>query len=155
MGAIEHFFNPVPSGGRKPAGTLLSQRRLMSAIAYMRMHVAEAIELRDIAAAANLSVFHFARAFRNTTGITPYQYLLDIRMDRVRELLLAGDMPLAEIAARAGFADQSHMSNAFRRLTGMTPLGYRRERRDGEVKSGTSPRLPIEHPRRSGEGRPN
>lgn len=129
MGAIEHPLGPAFSGGRKRAGTTLSQRRLLGAIAYMRTHMAEDIDLRAIASAANLSVYHFARAFRNTTGITPYRYLMDCRVDRVRELLPIDDMSLAEIAVRAGFADQSHMSNVFKRLTGETPLGYRNKLR--------------------------
>ena len=57
----------------------------------------------------------------------PYRCLLHCRVTKVRELLSIGDRPLAEIAAAAGFADQSHMTNVFKRLTGTTPLAFRNE----------------------------
>ena len=125
MGAVEGQLGRLLPGGKVPKGTVLSQRRLLGAIAYMRAHIAEDIALHDISRAANLSVYHFARAFRNATGITPYRYLLDCRIDQVRELLADDGMPLSEIAACTGFADQSHMSNVFKRLTGETPAKCR------------------------------
>lgn len=130
MGVIEYPFRPKP---RSVAGTRLSQARLMRAIAYMRERMAEPLELRQVAAAVDMSVYHFARAFRNTTGIPPYRYLMDCRVDRVRELLSLEEIPLADIAARTGFADQSHMSNVFRRATGESPLAYRRRARGTAV----------------------
>ena len=125
MGAVESQLGRLLPGGKVAKGTVLSQRRLLGAIAYMRAHIAEDITLHDISRAVNLSVYHFARAFGNTTGISPYRYLLDCRIDRVRELLVDDGMPLSEIAACTGFADQSHMSNVFKRLTGETPAKCR------------------------------
>jgi AraC family transcriptional regulator len=121
---------PPPDAGHarraRRADAGLSQRRLFDALAFMRKHLAEDIRLAQIAAAANLSVHHFSRSFRNTTGIPPYRYLLDCRVDKVKALLPDDGIPLADIAARAGFADQAHMGNVFKRLTGLTPLQYRR-----------------------------
>jgi AraC family transcriptional regulator len=110
---------------RKPAGVRLSQRRLARVIEFMQAHLAADIGVKEMAAAASLSAFHFARAFRNTTGMPPYRCLLHCRVARVRELLSIGDSSLAQIAAATGFADQSHMTNVFRRLAGMTPSRYR------------------------------
>jgi AraC family transcriptional regulator len=129
MGAIECSLDRSMLDGTALRGTVLSQRRLLRAIAYMRAHIAGVITLHDIARDANLSVYHFARAFRNTTGITPYRYLLGCRIEKVRELLPDCDMPLAEVAALAGFADQSHMCNVFKRLTGETPREFRQRAR--------------------------
>jgi AraC-like DNA-binding protein len=105
----------------------LSPRRLRQAIDFMRTHVAGHVSVGQIAAAASLSVFHFSRAFRGTTGLSPYRYLLHCRVAMACDLLSAGDMPIAEVAAQAGFSDQSHMTNVFRRLSGLTPSQYRRD----------------------------
>lgn len=132
MGAIDPCFaglvpTNVVTGRLVPGGARLSPRRLCRAIEFMLAHVAEDVSVERIAVAASLSVFHFSRAFRNTTGLSPYQYLLHCRVARVRELLLNGDLSLAEVAAQAGFADQSHMTNLFKRLAGTTPLRYRNQ----------------------------
>lgn len=117
MGAIDHSLaDLVPARLRRnPEGARLSPRRLARAVEFMHAHIADDIGVAQVAAAASLSLFHFSRAFRNTTGLSPYRYLLQCRVAKVRELLADGDRPLAEIAARAGFADQSHMTNMFKR----------------------------------------
>jgi transcriptional regulator GlxA family with amidase domain len=130
MGALDPCLASLVSRGpalprRKREGARLSPRRLARAIEFMHAHVADDIGVKEIAAAASLSAFHFARAFRNTTGMPPYRCLLQCRVAKVRELLSIGDRSLAQIAAAAGFADQSHMTNVFRRLAGMTPSRYR------------------------------
>lgn len=127
MGAIDRrLADLVPAGLRRNReGARLSPHRLARAVEFMQAHIADDIGVAQIAAAASLSLFHFSRAFRNTTGLSPYRYLLQCRVARVRELLADGDRPLAEVAALAGFADQSHMTNMFKRWTGVTPLRYR------------------------------
>ncbi|WP_439687165.1 helix-turn-helix domain-containing protein [Cupriavidus oxalaticus] len=68
---------------------------------------------------------HFIRAFCHTTGKTPYQWLLERRIEVVKASL-RGPASIAKIASDCGFADQSHMTRVFRRLTGMTPAGWRK-----------------------------
>jgi AraC family transcriptional regulator len=70
-----------------------------------------------------------ARTFRRTFGCTVGEYLRRLRIERAAEQLVSGDLPLAEIALAAGFADQSHFSNVFRRRTGVSPSAFRREAR--------------------------
>ena len=103
----------------------LSPRRLGRVMEYMRANLAEDVRLEDIARAAGLSVFHFARLFRNTTGLAPYRFLTRCRVEKVKELLVESEKTLADIAAEAGFADQSHMSNIFKRLAGLPPGAFR------------------------------
>jgi len=75
-----------------------------------------------MAAAAHLSVYHFARQFKAATGLPPHQYVIMRRVERARQLLQAGtDLSLAEVAAHAGFSDQSQFSHHFKRLVGVTP----------------------------------
>lgn len=88
------------------------------------------ISLDDLAAAAGLSRAHFARAFRRTTGQTPYAYLRERRLARAKDLLAGSTHRIAEIAAMTGFVSQSHLGRVFRNATGTTPAEYRRQIRD-------------------------
>jgi AraC family transcriptional regulator len=85
--------------------------------------------LAELAAVVGVHPVTLARTFRRTFGCTVGEYLRRLRIERASEQLVSGDMPLAEIALAAGFADQSHFSNVFRRRTGMSPSTFRREAR--------------------------
>ena len=85
--------------------------------------------LAELAAAVGVHPVTLARTFRRTFGCTVGEYLRRLRIERASEQLVSGDLPLAEIALGAGFADQSHFSNVFRRRTGMSPSMFRREAR--------------------------
>jgi AraC family transcriptional regulator len=79
-----------------------------------------------MAAVARLSVYHFARQFKASTGLPPHQYVILRRVDRAKQLLQAGtDLSLAEVALHAGFCDQSQFSRHFNRLVGVTPGQFR------------------------------
>jgi AraC family transcriptional regulator len=78
-----------------------------------------------MAAVARLSAYHFARQFKATTGLPPHQFVIARRVERARELLQGGtDLSLAEVAADAGFSDQSQFSRHFKRLVGVTPARF-------------------------------
>src|SRR5262249_26556824 len=79
-----------------------------------------------MAAVARLSVYHFARQFKRATGLPPHQYVILRRVERAKHLLQTGsDFSLAEVAASAGFSDQSQFSHHFKRLVGVTPGQFR------------------------------
>lgn len=103
----------------------LSPGNLKRATEYMRSRVANDPSLEEIAAAAGLSQFHFLRAFKASTGRTPFQWLQDFRIELACGLLAATDMPLAQLALDVGFKNQSHFTNAFRRATGTPPAQWR------------------------------
>lgn len=84
------------------------------------------ISVLDVARACNLSRGYFIQAFRQTTGMTPYQWLLNERVSRARELLRTPDISLSEVAISCGFADQSHFTRVFTSLLGTTPGNWRR-----------------------------
>jgi AraC family transcriptional regulator len=96
---------------------------------FMRQYAQHDLLLEDLAALVDLSAKHFARAFRQSTGLPPHRWLVNQRIDRARELLGKAELSLAEIALACGFADQSHFTVAFRKATGMTPGAFRREQR--------------------------
>lgn len=109
---------PVYAGG-------LSQRQLVQVLDYMNNHLDQEIKLIDLATLLGMSQFHFCHLFKQTIAVTPYQYLLQQRIERAKQLLKQTDQPIAEIALMCGFNSHSHLSKQFRHLTGMTPKAYR------------------------------
>lgn len=84
-------------------------------------------DLRTLASEAGYSLSHFLRMFRAATGTTPHQYLLDLKLEKVKELLATRKTPLIDIAAACGFSSHSHLSTTFRKRFGATPSRYARE----------------------------
>jgi len=83
------------------------------------------VTVGQLAREAQVHPIHLARAFRQYFDCSPGEYLRRCRIDRLRELLRRSELPLAEVALEAGFADQSQMTTAFRRATGLTPRVFR------------------------------
>lgn len=92
----------------------------------MMAFVDEEIPLSRLASECGLSVRHFARAFRLSTGVPPHRWLLRYRIDRAKELLRTRALSLADIAFFCGFADQSHFTRTFTRMAGVSPASWRR-----------------------------
>lgn len=93
------------------------------------------VSLQQIAAEFDLSVSHFSRAFRVSTGLPPHQWLLRQRVKTAQQLMTVRDLPLSEIAMSAGFANQSHFTRVFSAVVGVSPGVWRREAqgvREGE-----------------------
>jgi transcriptional regulator GlxA family with amidase domain len=87
------------------------------------------VSMATIADALNMSRGQFFRTFRETTGTTPYQWVLNQRLDHARQMLRTTDLPLAQIALHCGFFDQSHLTRIFSREMGVSPGRWRRESR--------------------------
>lgn len=105
---------------------LLSPRCVARAKELLAARIDGEVSIAEVADACALSRSHFTRAFRDTTGQTPYQWLLAQRLERACVLLTNAAMPLAEVAVACGFADQSHFTRAFSRHMGMAPGAWRR-----------------------------
>lgn len=110
-------------------------RRLRRAIEFMHDNCGRELSLAEIAAAAYLSEFHFARLFKKITGSTPHGFLAGLRIERARRLLAESDLPITEVSAEVGYGSQSHFTKVFREATGMTPQAFRRAARstDGSI----------------------
>jgi AraC family transcriptional regulator len=100
------------------------QRR---ALELLRDNLGNGLRLPDLARECELSVSHFARAFKTTFGTTAHRWLTLRRIDRAKELLRGTDAPLADVALQSGFGDQAAFNRTFRRLVGTTPGTWRRE----------------------------
>jgi AraC family transcriptional regulator len=85
------------------------------------------LSLHQIAAEFDLSVSHFSRAFRVSTGLPPHQWLLHQRVKAAKQLMTIRDLPLSEVAISAGFANQSHFTKVFSALVGVSPGAWRRD----------------------------
>lgn len=94
---------------------------------WLHEHWAEPVRLADLAAATGRSEFAVLRAFKRATGLPPHAYQVQLRMAKAR-VLLAGGMPIAEVAVETGHTDQSHFTNVFRAQTAATPGQYQRGR---------------------------
>ncbi len=114
----------------KIATSGLSRKQLQIAIEFIQSNLSSALRLSDVAGSICMSQHTFARAFKNTTGVTPHQYLTNLRIERAQQLLATGTLPLSFVASAVGFFDQSHLTMHFRRALGTTPGRFRSQHRD-------------------------
>jgi AraC family transcriptional regulator len=122
---VRHYSTVTPNRQASGRGPLREQIR--RAVYYIHEHFAADISLASLATEAGLSPFHFARLFRDSTGLAPHQYVVQCRVERARELLLSGAQSTAEIAVAVGFCDQSHLTTHFKRVFGLTPKKFRQQ----------------------------
>jgi AraC family transcriptional regulator len=115
-----HRYSTHKPGIRAYSGGL-SSHKLQQAIDYIQAHLAEDMSLEAIATEVGMSRYYFCRLFKQSTGISPYQYLLKCRVERAKVLLLQGQQSITDIAIQVGFANQSQLGRHFKRFTGVTP----------------------------------
>jgi AraC family transcriptional regulator len=109
---------PVYKGG-------LPQHQLMQVLEYIHEYLDQDIKLVDLAELLGMSQFHFSHLFKQAIGTSPYQYLLQQRVERAKQLLKQTERSIMEIALECGFNSHSRLSKQFRQFTGMTPTTYR------------------------------
>ncbi|OZB98768.1 AraC family transcriptional regulator [Paenibacillus sp. XY044] len=111
-----HLMNPEP----------VVDERVREVCAFIQRSYAAPIRLGDLAKVANTSAGHLRLLFRTHLKVSPYQYLLQVRIGKAQGLLLATNRPLAEVAAEVGFEEYSHFLATFRKIVGMSPSHYRK-----------------------------
>jgi AraC family transcriptional regulator len=104
----------------------LTQSQLERVIDYMKANLTEDISILDLAKLVSMSESHFSRSFKQSVGIAPYQYLMQQRVERAKQLLKQRSIVISTIALDCGFANQTHLTKVFRQMIGMTPKAYQK-----------------------------
>jgi AraC family transcriptional regulator len=117
-----HGVSAAPPGPRRSG---LSPFMLKRVREYVASHLAATIRLQQLAALAGLSPFHFSRAFKASTGLSPHAYVLHCRISESKRLLSGSNLTIADIARRTGFGGSGQLSTRFRAFTGTTPTAFR------------------------------
>ena len=115
-----HNYTTRKSSIREYEGGL-PQQKLKQSIDYIQDNLAREISLNELANELGISRYYFCRLFKQSTGFSPHQYVIQQRVERAKQLLLRGEMSIADVAQVCGFAHQSHLTRHFKRLTGVTP----------------------------------
>lgn len=118
---------PAPLPGETGDLPLQVSALVRQAVAYLRDHYDEAISREGIAEALGVSANYFSRVFRRELGLSPWQYLLRLRIMRAKRLLADTDMSVTEIAGAVGVSDAAYFSRVFRKEVGRSPLAYRKQ----------------------------
>jgi len=127
MAAIAARLFAAPATASR-AGARLSAQQLRDAIAFMDAQLPTRVDLSTLAALAGLSQSHYSRAFKASTGVAPYQWQLQARIERAKHLLFHTRASLEDVAEATGFADAVHFGRTFRRVAGITPAAWRADR---------------------------
>jgi AraC-like DNA-binding protein len=123
------FLTLVRLGGTETRETYQSRLapwQLRRVTEFMRDHLAETLQLTQLAAISGLSPSHFGRAFKGSTGLPPHRWHLKLRVEQASAMLIDAGASLADVACATGFADQSHFTRVFSKIVGMSPGAWRR-----------------------------
>ncbi|MCC5639539.1 AraC family transcriptional regulator [Nostoc sp. CHAB 5844] len=105
----------------------LSPRKLRQAISYIQDNLERDLTLVEIAAVVGMSMYHFSRLFKQSTGLAPHQYVMNSRISKAKKLLTGTEKTIEQISEQVGFQSQSHFTNVFRKFMGITPKAYREQ----------------------------
>jgi AraC family transcriptional regulator len=103
----------------------LANSQLQEIVDYIYENIAYDLSLSELATIAGMGVHHFGNLFKRSTGLSPYQYVIQQRLDRAKELLKDRDLSIVDIAIQTGFANQSHLTRLFSKHLAITPKKYR------------------------------
>lgn len=102
----------------------LSPAQLKQVVDFAHSYMHFNIGLHEMAGLVHLSPYHFGRLFKQTVGKSPYQFILQLKIDCAKKLIKQNNGPISDIAYQLNFSDQSHFSNAFRKAVGISPRQF-------------------------------
>jgi AraC family transcriptional regulator len=120
----------VPATASKENARGLAPLQLRRVTEHLHAYLPQRIALADLAELAGLSQAHFSRAFKASTGVAPYRWQLERRIQQAQRLLLETPQSLQRVAEATGFADAAHFGRVFRNLVGTTPAAWQRDQKD-------------------------
>jgi len=118
---IKNYSNISSLTDRENNILSIEESKLQLVYDFINTNINTKIRIEDLSDLLNLTKFQFLNRFRYTTGITPYQYILKVKMEKAEQLLTKTSLPLTRIAYDLGFSDQSHFNKCFKRFFGYTP----------------------------------
>ena len=121
---VQNYAVSKPAFEFKAKG--LSRSQLARVIDYIQANLTQDLSILDLATLANMSESHFSRGFKQSMGTAPYQYLMQQRVERAKQLLKQQAISISDIALDCGFANQTHLTKVFRQITGTTPKAYQK-----------------------------
>lgn len=107
---------------------MIKRENIALTLDYIGKYLHETLPLKELAKRVHMSPYYFARAFKNTVGMPPHQYILMRRILKSQKLLKETDTSISEIAEKCGFHDQAHFNHKFKAWTGTTPRTYRKSK---------------------------
>jgi AraC family transcriptional regulator len=110
---------------RSSSTQCLANSQLQEIVDYIHENIAYDLSLKELATIAGMGSHHFGNLFKRSTGLSPYQYVIQQRLDRAKELLKDRDLSIVDIAVQTGFANQSHLTRLFSKHLAITPRQYR------------------------------
>lgn len=127
-GLIIHLLKNHSAWQAKPrteSSGLLSESQRQKVTDYIQAHIDQDVSLSEMAETLNLSQYHFCRLFKQSTGITPYQYLTRCRIETAKQLLSKPELTITDVAFAVGFSNHSSFTRLFRQYIGVTPKKFR------------------------------
>ncbi len=99
--------------------------RLHAVLVFIREHLGQDLSISTLAGQAGVSPAHFRRLFQRAMGMPPHRYVMNVRLEHARDLLMQTDLPILHVALECGFSSQSHLTAAFKVAHASTPAEYR------------------------------
>ncbi|MBB3128670.1 AraC family transcriptional regulator [Paenibacillus rhizosphaerae] len=121
----QHLLEIIANPSKQPyISRNLTDRQISRVIEYMHVHYDRDISLEELAKVVNFSQTQLNRMFKQSTGLSPYQYFIHLRIDKAKTLIKSREFTIGEIAVMLGFVDQSHLNRHFKKITGLSPGEY-------------------------------
>jgi AraC-like DNA-binding protein len=128
LAALEHRrreLTTMTTRGTNSGSPALSGSRLRRVAEYIQQNLDKDLSLAELAAVAYMSPYHFARLFKDSTGVPPHRFVVRQRIARARGVLASPELSIAQVSRMVGFRTPSHFTTVFRRVLGITPGAYR------------------------------
>jgi AraC family transcriptional regulator len=114
----------------------LSGSRFRRVAEYIQQNLDKDLSVAELAAVVYMSPYHFARLFKDRTGVPPHRFVVRQRIARARGVLVTPELSIAQVSRRVGFRTPSHFTTVFRRVLGVTPRAYRTAALRGDQSGG-------------------
>ena len=129
LALLSRYYSANVSSQQQICDLGAKEQVVANAVSYLRNNYAEKVSVAGIASTVYLSASHLSHVFKETTGMSLFDYLLTIRMQQARELFVRGGKSITQVSFEVGFHDPGYFARTFRKFFGVSPSQFRREAR--------------------------